>query len=102
MNQSGQGPDWTIEGSDNEEIDFEWEYEVIPTVREVPLRIFVKQTELQVLPSTSWINLSDQLVKKWKLPKGSLLRIFPVIGLVDDQDDEDQSYTINWKADKQY
>jgi hypothetical protein len=50
LNQNGQGSDWTVDRDDNEEIDFEWEYEVIPTAREVPLRIFVKQTELQVDP----------------------------------------------------
>jgi hypothetical protein len=48
------------------------------------------------------MNVSDQLVKKWKLPKGSLLRISPVSGNVDDQDDEDHSYTIAWEVDKQY
>jgi hypothetical protein len=102
MNQSGQGLDWTIDRPDNEAIDFEWEYEVIPSVREVPLRIFLKQTELQVLPSLSWTNLSDQLVKKWKLPKGTLLRIFPAIRSVDDQDNDDHSYTIAWEAHKQH
>jgi hypothetical protein len=54
------------------------------------------------MPSLSWINLSDQLVKKWKLPKGTLLRILPVIGTVDDQDEEDHSYTITWEENKQY
>jgi hypothetical protein len=102
MNQSGQGSDWTIERPDDEEIDFEWNYEVVPIAREVPLRIFLKQMELEILPSTSWINLSDQLVKKWKLPKGTLLRIFPVSGTVENKDDEDHSYTITWEADKQY
>jgi hypothetical protein len=42
------------------------------------------------------------LVKKWKLPVGTLLRIFLVEGTVDNQDDEDHSYTIDWVADKQY
>jgi hypothetical protein len=98
----GQGPDWTIDGADAEVIYFEWEYEVIPLHHEVPPGIFLKQAEMQVMPSLSWINLSDQLVKKWKLPKGTLLRIFPAIGTVDNQDDEDHSYTIEWKADKQY
>jgi hypothetical protein len=103
MNQSGQGSDWTTDGGeDNEEIEFDWEYDVIPSIREAPLRIFVKQTELQVLPSTSWMNVSDQLVKKWKLPKGSLLRIFPASGNVEDQDDEDHSYSVTWEADMQY
>jgi hypothetical protein len=68
----------------------------------VPVRIFLKQEEISILPSVSWINLSDQLVKKWKLPKCTLLRIFLAIGTVDNQDDEDHSYTIEWEADKQY
>jgi hypothetical protein len=102
MNQSGQGTDWTLERPEAEVIDFEWEYEVVSSVRDVPLRIFVKQHELEVLPSDSWMNVSDRLVKKWRLPKGSLLRIFPVSGNVEDQDDEDHSYTLAWEADKQY
>jgi hypothetical protein len=102
MNQSGQGPDWTIDRPDAEAIDFEYEFEVIPLVREVPVRIFLKHAELQVMPSLSWINLSDQLVKKWDLPKGTLLRIFPVDGRVDNRDEEDHSYTFEWEEGKQY
>jgi hypothetical protein len=102
MRQSGQGSDWTIEGPDNEEVDFEWEYEVTPVVREAPVRIYLKQTELEVMPSLSWINLSDQLVKKPGLVKGTLLRIYPVDGRVDNQDDEDHSYTFDWVEGKQY
>jgi hypothetical protein len=33
MNQRGQGEDWTIEGNDREQIDFEGEYNVIPIER---------------------------------------------------------------------
>jgi hypothetical protein len=102
MNQLGQGPDWTIDRPDREEIEFEYEFEVVPLVREVPVRIFLKQEELQVLPSLSWINLSDQLVAKWNLPKGSMLRILPVIGTVNDQDEEDHSHTITWEEDRKY
>jgi hypothetical protein len=51
MNRSGQGPDWTVDGSNQEAIDFSFEYEVIPVEREVPVRIFLKQTELEVMPS---------------------------------------------------
>jgi hypothetical protein len=101
MTQRGQRPDWAVEGSDREDIDYGFEYEVVQIEREVPVRIFMKQAEISILPSESWINLSDRLVKKWKLPVGTLLRIFPVEGTVDNQDDEDHSYTINWETDKQ-
>jgi hypothetical protein len=102
MNQRGQGPDWTIEGRDREQIDFEFTYEVIPLIREVPMKIYLRQWELIVLPSQSWIDLSDQLVKKIGLPKGTLFRIYPVVGTVDNQDAEDHSYSIDWEAEKQY
>jgi hypothetical protein len=102
MNQRGQDLEWTIEGGDREAIDFSFEYEVVPSVREVPVRIFLKQAELRVLPSLSWINLSDQLVEKMDLPKGTLFRIYPVDGSVDNRNEEDHSYTFDWKADMQY
>jgi hypothetical protein len=86
MKQRGQGEDWTTDGADREVIDFDYEYQVIPIEREVPLRIFLKQAEIEVLPSMSWINLSDQLVKEQQLPPGTLFRIYPVTGSVDNQD----------------
>jgi hypothetical protein len=46
--------------------------------------------------------VSDRIVKSLNLPKGTLFRIFPVIGTVDNQDSEDHSYTINWEDRKQY
>jgi hypothetical protein len=75
MNERGEGPDWTIKGEDGEAIDFEWEDEVIPLEVERPVKILLKRAELEVMPSLSWINLSDQLVKRWRLPKGPLRRI---------------------------
>jgi hypothetical protein len=102
MNQQGQGRDWTIEGSDREAIDFSFEYEVIPSIQEVPLKIYLKQIEITLAPSQSWINMSDMLAKNLRLPKGTLFRIFPVIGTVDNQDAEDFSYDIVWEAEKQY
>jgi hypothetical protein len=102
MRQRGQGEDWTIEGADQEAIDFNSEYQVELAEREAPLRVFLKQAELEVMPSMSWINLSDQLVKKMNLPKGTLFRIYPVTGSIENQDAEDHSYTINWEAAKQY
>jgi hypothetical protein len=102
MNHQGQGPEWTIDRPDNEEIEFTYEFEVIPLVRDVPVRIFLKQAELEVSSSLSWMNLSDQLVKKWNLPKGTLIQIMPSTGTVDDQDPDDQSYTITWEEGKQY
>jgi hypothetical protein len=94
MRIQGQGPDWTIEGSDREAIDFGHEYGVIPLAPEVPIRVFLKQLETTLVPSQSWINISDLLVDKLGLPKGTLFRIFPVVGTVDNQDAEDFAYDI--------
>jgi hypothetical protein len=102
MRQRGQGEDWTIEGNDLEVIDFNYEYQVNAIEREDPLRIFLRQAEIEVLPSTSWINLSDRLVREWQLPIGTLLRIYPATGSVGNRSEEDHSYTIDWEADKQY
>jgi hypothetical protein len=62
----------------------------------------LKRAELEIMPSLSWINLSGQLVRKLKLPKGTLFRIYPVDGRVENRDEEDHSYTFNWESDKQY
>jgi hypothetical protein len=102
MQLRGQGPDWTVEGPDKEAIDFGNVYEVIPRVREEPIRDFLKQLETSLIPSQSWINISDLLVEKLGLPKGSLFRIFPVKGTVDNRDTVDFAYDITWEADKQY
>jgi hypothetical protein len=51
MRQPGQGEDWTIAGSDQDQIDLDAEYQVDPVEREVPIRIFLKQAELEVMPS---------------------------------------------------
>jgi hypothetical protein len=95
MEQGGHGADWTIDGEDNEPIDFEFEYEIIPlvpVVPEVPIRIFLKQLELQIMPSIPLTLLSDQIVE----------RIYPNDGSVDNRDAEDFSYTFDWQADHQY
>jgi hypothetical protein len=102
MQSRGQGPDWTVEGSDREAVDFGNVYEVIPRVREVPIRIFLKQLEAFPVPSQSWINVSDLLVEKIGLPKGSLFRILPVEGSVDNRDPIDVAYDLTWEADRQY
>jgi hypothetical protein len=102
MRLRGQGPDWTIEGRHREVIDFSHEYEVIPKVYEIPMRVFLRQWETTVVPSQSWINVSDMFAAKLGLPKGTLFRIFPVVGTVDNQDAEDFAYSIVWEAEKQY
>jgi hypothetical protein len=102
MKQRGQGEDWTIEGEDGEIIDFNYEYPVIEMVREQTFKIYLKQREIGVKSSESWINLSDELVKWYHLPLGTLFRIFPVIGAVGNQDAEDHSYDITWEEGKQY
>jgi hypothetical protein len=50
MEARGQGPDWTVEGPDREAVDFGNVYEVIPRVQEVPVRVFLKQLEISVVP----------------------------------------------------
>jgi hypothetical protein len=87
---------------DNEAIDFDNEYPVTVIKREQRLRIFVKQMEVEIRPSESWMNLSDRLVKFHNQPAGTLFRIFPTIGTVDNQDSEDHSCDITWEDRKQY
>jgi hypothetical protein len=98
----GQGDQWTILGNDREAIDFEATYDIIPLNVEAPITIFLKQRPIQVLPSMSWINLSDQLTKRKQLPDAALFRIYPVTGSVDDKDPVDLSYTVAWEEGKQY
>jgi hypothetical protein len=102
MRQRGQPDNWTLGRADNEDIDFDYEYPVTVEAREQVLRIYLKQKEIEVKPSESWINLSDRLVRHYRLPSGTLFRIFPVIGTVDNQDSEDHSYDITWEDWKQY
>jgi hypothetical protein len=102
MRLQGQGSDWTIDRPDREAIDFECTYDIVPAVVEVPATIFLKQIEIHTAQSVSWISLSDQIVKSKKLPKGTLSRIYPVVGTVDNQDAEDFSYDITWEEGKQY
>jgi hypothetical protein len=102
MEARGMGPDWTIEGEDDDPITFDKEYHVTELIQEIPIRIFLKQGAYEVLPSTSWIKLSDQIVARKHLPTGTLLRIYPVDCVVADQDQVDFSYTFDWEADKQY
>jgi hypothetical protein len=102
MKQRGQGQDWTIDGSDREQIDFDHEYQAEAVERVVPFAIYLKQKQIEVGPSESWIKVSERLVKAWNLPLGTLLRIFPVSGLADNQDSEDYSYTVTWEDGKQY
>jgi hypothetical protein len=102
MRLRGQSADWTVEGPYKEVIDFGHVYEVIPLVQESPIRVFLKQLETTLIPSQSWINVSDLLVEKLGLPRGTLFRIFPGEGTVDNQDAEDFAYDIPWEAEKQY
>jgi hypothetical protein len=102
MRQRGQPDEWTLGRPDNEAIDFNFEYPVTVEVREQVIKILLKQREVEARPSEPWINLSDRLVKWYHLPKGTLFRIFSVIGTVDNQDSEDHSYDITWEEGKQY
>jgi hypothetical protein len=90
------------QGADDDPVDFEAEYHITDAIPEVPIKIYLKQEEIEVLPSTSWMKLSDSLVEKKYLPVGTLFRIYPTDGSVTDQDHEDLSYTFDWEAGKQY
>jgi hypothetical protein len=102
MNARGLGSEWTIEGEEDDPIDFDETFHVTELVCEVPIRIFLKQEAYEVLPSMSWIKLSDQIVAQKHLPICTLLRIYPVDCIISDQDSVDFSYTFDWVADKQY
>jgi hypothetical protein len=104
MTQRSLGDNWTLENApnDNEVIDFDYVYPVITANVDLQLIIFLKQRSIEVSPSESWINVSDRMVRTLGLPLGSLLRIFPVIGDVDDRDPDDGSYSITWEEGKQY
>jgi hypothetical protein len=47
-------------------------------------------------------NGTQKQLCEWKLPKGTLLRIFPTIGNVDNRESIDGTYTIEWENDEQY
>jgi hypothetical protein len=85
-----------------EAIDFDFQYPVIPTQVDQPLTTFLKQRPVEVSPSESWINVSDRTLRDLGLPLGALLRIFPVVGDVEDRDPDDGSYSITWEDGKQY
>jgi hypothetical protein len=100
MRQRNLGEDWTIEREEREIIDFGFCHEVVSSVREVPINICLKQREIEVMPSESWINVSDRVVRALHLPLGTLFRSYPVTENVQDQDLEDQSYSITWEEGK--
>jgi hypothetical protein len=57
---------------------------------------------MEISPSDSWMNVSDRLTHALGLPIGTLFRIFPTVGDVENQDPDDGSYSITWEENKQY
>jgi hypothetical protein len=102
MASNGQGPGWTIEGEDDSPIDFEREYQATLQIRMEPVKIYLKQKEIEVRPDLPWTALSDQLVRKWKMVPGAALRIYPVDGRITDRDNDDHSYNFEWNEGRQY
>jgi hypothetical protein len=100
MVQRNLGSDGTLDNApnDNEAIDFDLVYPVIAANADPQLTIFLRQRSIEVSSSESWINVSDRMVRE----SGSLLRIFPVFGDVEDRDHDDGSYSIAWEDGKQY
>jgi hypothetical protein len=104
MVQRKFGADWKLENADNDDeaIDFDYVYPVVPAIVDPQITIFLRQRPVDVSPSESWINVSDRIVRSLGLPLGTLFRIFPVIGDVQDKDPDDGSYSIAWEDNKQY
>jgi hypothetical protein len=104
LTQRNQGDEWKFEWviNEGEAIDFDHVYAVVPLNTVTQLPIFLRQRPVDVSPSESWINVSDRVVRALGLPLGTLFRIFPVVGDVEDRDPDDCSYSITWEAGKQY
>jgi hypothetical protein len=75
MSQRGLPDDWTLGRPNNEAIDWDYEYPVTVPDREQAIKIFLRQKEIEVLPSESWINVSDKPVRAFQLPLSTLFRI---------------------------
>jgi hypothetical protein len=102
MVQRGLGDDWTLDRPDSENVDFDYQYPVTKPHDDERFTIFLRQRPVDVRPSESWINVSDRIVRALGLPLGSLFRIYPVIGDLQDRDPDDGSYSITWEPNKQY
>jgi hypothetical protein len=102
MVQRGLGNDWTLDRPDNENVDFDNQYQVTKPDADEPFTIFLRQRLVDAHPSESWINVSDRIVRALGPPLGTLFRIYPVIGDVQDRDPDDGSYSITWAPNKQY
>jgi hypothetical protein len=98
----GQGNQWFIEGNPREEIDFDYEYPILPIPQSEEVNIFLKQIKKKVKISDSWISLSDKSVQELSLPRGTLFRIYPVDMDIQHLGDDDHSYSFDWQNDQQY
>jgi hypothetical protein len=102
MKQRGQGDQWQIERNPREAIDFELEYPINPIPEAEEVTIFMKQFCMKVRIKEPWTALSDRLVQQFGLPRGSMLRIYPVDGDIQRLGDDDHAYSVDWKDGAQH
>jgi hypothetical protein len=102
MVNRGQGNQWLIEGNPREEIDFDFEYLILPIPQVEEVNIFLKQAKRKVRITDSWISVSDKIVRELNLPRGTLFRIYPVDVDIQRMGDDDHSYSFDWEEGHQY
>jgi hypothetical protein len=98
----GQGNQWFIEGNPREEIDFDYEYPILPIPRPEEVTIFLKQVPTKVRINEKGKNLSDRLVQQLGLPRGTLFRIYPVDCDIQRPGNDDHAFSFAWKNGAQY
>lgn len=72
----------------------------IPQAEEVT--IYLKQARMRIRINERWTALSDRLVQQLGLPRGSLLRIYPVDMNVQRLGNDDHAYFFDWIDEGQY
>jgi hypothetical protein len=102
MRERGQGEDWTIEWNANEQIDFDFEYLVVPTPHAVEIEVFLKHMKIKVRVDESWMEVSERMVRHFVFRRGTIFRIFPVNNEVQRLGDDDHAYSFDWGENHQY
>jgi hypothetical protein len=101
MRDRGQGEEWTIEGNPNEQVDFDFEYPVVPVPHVSEIDVFLKHLKIRIRTDESWMDVSERMVRHFGFPKGTTFRIFPVDNVIFRMGD-DHAYSFEWKENGQY
>jgi hypothetical protein len=95
MKECGQGDQWFINRDPNEEIDFDFEYQILPIPQVAEVTILLKQAQMRVSVDLPWTTLSDRLVTRFGLPRGAMFRIYSVDEDIQRLGNEDHSHTFD-------